>query len=98
MAGYKVLATSVPIRHRSGIALFYRDSPAFSVEEIFQFGTNFITCQLATRERRWYIFGCYLAPGDDTTIRDVEEAMVERPRGTYLIVADNFNVGLEKTG
>ena len=47
-------------------------------------------------ERRWYIVGCYLAPGDGTNIRDVETAMAENPRGTELIVAGDLNVELGK--
>ena len=51
-----------------------------------------------TGERRWYIVGCYLVPGDDTTVWDVEAAMVERPRRTELIAAGDFNMDLDKTG
>ena len=70
-AGYKVVATLEPSLHSGGVALFYWDPPTFAVEAIFQFGANFIMCQMATGGRRWYIVGCYLAPGDDTTIQDV---------------------------
>ena len=31
---YKVVATSELSQHRGGVALFYRDSPAFSVKAI----------------------------------------------------------------
>ena len=55
-------------------------------------------CQLATEERRWYIVGYYLAPGDGTTIRDVEAEMGEQPRGAELIVAGDLNADLERTG
>ena len=41
-AGYKVVATLALIRHCGGVALFYRDSPAFAVEAINQFGANVI--------------------------------------------------------
>ena len=95
---YKVVATSALSRHRGDVALYYQDSPAFAVKAIRQFDKNITACHLATGERRWYIVRCYLAPGNDTTIRDVEAAMTERPRGTELIVAGDFNVDLEKTG
>ena len=52
---------------------------------------------MATGERQWYIIGCYLGPGNDTTIRDMEAAIMERPRGAELIVAGDFSVDLEKT-
>ena len=85
-AGYKVIATLAPSWHRGSVALFYRDSHDFAVEAICQFIVNIIACQLATRERQWYIVGCYLAPGDDITIRDVKAEMAERPRGAELIL------------
>ena len=42
--------------------------------------------------------GCYLAPGYDTTIQDMEVAMAQNPRGTELIVAVDLNVDLGKEG
>ena len=87
-----------PIRHQGGVALFYLESPAFEVEAIRQFGANVIVCQLVTGERRWYIFGCYLAPGDGTMIRYVEALMEYRPIGNELIVVGDLNVELKKAG
>ena len=86
LGGYRLVAASIPRRHFSGIILFYWDSPNFAVEMICQFGANVIMCQLATRERRWYIVKCYLTPVDGVTIQDVEAVMTERPRGAELIV------------
>ena len=48
-------------------------------------------------KRRWYIFGCYIVPGDGTTIWDVEVSMAERPRGVGLIVVGDLNLDREKT-
>ena len=39
-AGYSVIATDAPIRHRSEVAVFYRPSPIFAVEAVRQFGLN----------------------------------------------------------
>ena len=74
-----------------------RDSPTFAVEAIRQFNANVIACHLTTGDRRWYIVGCYLSPFDNTTIRYVEAAMVDRPRGAELIFAGDLNVDLERT-
>ena len=74
--GYRVVGTSVPIRHHGGVMLFYQDSPNFAVEAIRQFGVNVIACQLATGERRWYIFGYYLASGDETRTWGMEAVMI----------------------
>ena len=53
---------------------------------------------MATGEKRWYIIRFYLAPGNNTTIQDVEADMAERPKGAELIFVGDFNMGLEKTG
>ena len=94
----KIQNIGVDPLHQGGVTLFYRDSPVLAVKAIRQFGANFIACQLATRERHWYIFGCYLAPGYGTTIREVETAIAEKPRGTELIVTGDLNVDLGNEG
>ena len=57
-AGYSVVATDVPSRHRGGVAVFHRLAPHFAVEAVQQFGPNIIRLQLVTGARRWYIVGC----------------------------------------
>ena len=89
--------TPAPSQHQGSAALFYRDSPAFVVESMRQFGESVIACQLAMEEGRWYIAGYYLAPGDCTMIQDVETAMAEKLRGTELIIAGDLKVDLEKS-
>ena len=46
--GYSVVAMDAPIRHRCGVAMFYRPSPNFAVEAVRQFGPNVVGFQLAT--------------------------------------------------
>ena len=93
-AGYSVVATDVPSRHRSGVAIFYRPSPLFAVEAVRQFGPNVVSFQLATGARQWYIIGCYLAPDNTSTIESVVAALKKRPRGTALLVAGDLNTKL----
>ena len=57
-AGYRVVATDAPSRHRGGVALFYRLSPLFEVEAIREYGPNVLRFEVATGARRWYIIGC----------------------------------------
>ena len=33
-AGYRIVATDAPSRHRGGVVLFYRPSPLFEVEAV----------------------------------------------------------------
>ena len=39
-AGYNVIATDAPSRHRGGVALFYRSTPHFVVEAMERCGPN----------------------------------------------------------
>ena len=54
-AGYSVVATDVPSRHRGGVAVFHWPAPHFAVEAVQKFGPNVIGFQLVTGARRWYI-------------------------------------------
>ena len=47
-AGYSVVATDAPSRHRGGVAIFHRPAPHFAVEAVQQIGPNVIGFQLAT--------------------------------------------------
>ena len=93
-AGYSVIATDAPSRHRGGVAIFYRSEPHFVVEAVEKFGPNVIGFQIATGARRWYLVGVYFAPEDTTTMERVSEAIQSKPRGAELLVAGDFNVDL----
>ena len=90
-AGYCVVATDAPSRHRGGIALFYREGADFAVEEVRPYGPNVISFEVVTGRRRWYIIGCYLAPDDARTIERVVTALGDQPGGTALVVAGDLN-------
>ena len=49
---YSVVATDTPSRHRDGVAVFFRPSPCYMVEDVHQFGTNVVSFQLEMGERR----------------------------------------------
>ena len=93
-SGYTVVATAAPSAHSSGVTLFYHTAEHFSVEEFQAHGENFISLQLASGDRRWYIMGCYLAPGYASTIEDVVVAIGNRPRGGNLLVVGDFKTDL----
>ena len=62
LAGYSVVATNAPSRHRGKVVQFYRPAPHFTAETVQQFGPNVVSFHMATGEWRWYIMVCYLAP------------------------------------
>ena len=80
-AGYRVVATDAPSRHRGGVALLYRPSPLFVVEPVREYGPNVMSFEVATGARRWYSIGCYLAPENTSTIECVVAALRDRPKG-----------------
>ena len=94
-AVYRVVATDTSSQHRGGVALFYRPSPLFAVEAVREYGTNVMSFEVVTGARRWYIIGCYLAPDATETIERVVTALVDRPKGTALIVAGDLSTDLE---
>ena len=47
-AGYSVIVTDAPIRHRGGVALFYPSEPHFVMEAVEKFGPYVLGLQLAT--------------------------------------------------
>ena len=94
LAGYSVVATDAPSRHRGRVAVFHWPSQHFVVEAVQQLSPNVVGFQLATGERQWYIVVCYLAPNNTSMIESVVDALKESPRGAELLVAGDFNVNL----
>ena len=54
-AGYCVVATDVPSRHRGGVALLYRAEANFALEEVREYGPNVLSFEVVNGRRRWYI-------------------------------------------
>ena len=76
--------------------MFHWPAPHFAVEAVQKFRSNVVAFQLATRERRWYIVGCYLAPNDILTIESIVAALKEEPRGAKLLGARDINTKLSE--
>ena len=93
-AGYSVVATDAPGRHRGGVAVFHRPAPRFAVEANQKSSPNIIGFQLVTGAQQWYIVGCYLAPDDTSTVERVVEALKELPKVAELLVAGDVNANL----
>ena len=52
-AGYRFVATDALSRHLGRVALFYRPSSLFAVEEVREYGPNVISFEGAPGGRRW---------------------------------------------
>ena len=94
-AGYRVVATDAPSRHRGGVTLLYRPSTLFAVEAVREYRPNVMSFEVATGARQWYIIGCYLDPDDTSSIECVVTALGDRPKCTALVVEGDLNTDLE---
>ena len=95
-AGYNVITTDAPSRHRGGVTLFYRPTPHFVVEAVDRCGPNVMVFQVATGERRWHIVRAYVAPEDEVTMETVIAEIGRKPPGADLMVAGDFNVDIRR--
>ena len=93
-AGYSVITTDAPSRHRGGVALFYRSKPHFVVEAVEKFGHNVLGFQLSTGARRWFIVRAYIVLEDTETMERVVAAIGKMTRGAELMVAGDFNADI----
>ena len=72
--GYTVVATDAPSKSQGGVALCWKTSEAFEVEETRKIGPNVIAFQLVTGEARFYVVGVYIPPSDLKTLDNVRSA------------------------
>ena len=92
--GYDVIATNAMSKQRGGVALCYRKSDHFEVEETVKHGPNVMAFQLETGRRRYYVVGAYLPPSDTTTIDHVRSAWAQCPKGCTPWLLGDLNVNL----
>ena len=95
---YCAIELDASIRHCTGVAHFYKESPRFAVKSHQQHGPNVAISQLIMGGRCWHVMGCYLAPRYASTLERVVAAIGQQPRGTELFVAGDFNTDLESPG
>ena len=91
--GYSVYATrSAPFK--GGVALFYRNTPQWTVEGIRPFSPNVLRCSIVSGNRRWTCVGMYIPPSDSTgdTLNWLE--LATENIGDPLIVLGDFNCSL----
>ncbi len=77
-SGYTVFATDAPSAYQGSVALLWvEDHAAFEVEFAKVCSPNVITFQLVTVRGRYFVVGCYIAPGDEATVEVVRMAWDE---------------------
>ena len=94
LAGFYVVKTDAPSRHRKGITLFYKESRHFAMEEINMPGPNVISFQLEMGGHCWHVVGLYLALNDASTLECVMAAIGQSHRDMEILVAGEFNADM----
>ena len=65
---YLVTKTEAPSLYSDSVAVFYRKSEHFFLEALSLHNLNVVRFHLVTRQQRWHVAGCYIAPNDASTI------------------------------
>ena len=95
--GWEVFSTYTDNPHQGGVAIvFKKDSKTWSVESPVRHGSNVLSCELVSGEKRTAIIGVYLPPG--RTLPDLphlDEAMRRFPRHTPIVLGD-LNANLSR--
>ena len=94
--GYNVIATSVDEK-KGGVAIIYRKSEAFGIEDVKCFGPNVIRATLVSGRKRWLLVGTYVPPSEENgeTLDWITQAAQNRARHCPLILLDDLNVDLD---
>jgi hypothetical protein len=58
--GYDVILTKTRSKAQGGVALIYRESEYWTVESVKHFGSDVISCQLETGQKRYSCVGGYI--------------------------------------
>ena len=91
---YCVFVADVPSRTCRGLAIFYRDVPHFQVKSFHPQRPNVTSIHLDSDGSKCFIDRCYLFPDNASTIESIIVAIGQRPHGSALLVASDFNVYL----
>ena len=95
-SGYQVLATDANSAWLGGVALFWRESLSFVVEEPRVWGSNVISFELVTGRHRYYCMGCYIPPSDhQLALPDVQRAWSQRPKRCEPLLFGDLNFDLK---
>ena len=95
-SGYTIMATDVKESRFGGVALMYKKSKLYELEEAKARGPNITTFELATDTDRYFVVGCYIPPCETTgtTLTTIEQAMAEMPKGCVPLILGDLNVDL----
>ena len=72
LSGYDVVVTNAVSNSQGVVALCWKSSELYKVEETQKCGPSVIAFELVTREDRFYVVGCYIPPSNLNTLERVQ--------------------------
>ena len=94
-SGYSVLASKAMSDRQGCVALVWRESRHYEVEEARIESANVLTFRVVSGELKFYVVGCYIPPSDLTTLDQVRAAWARCPKGFRPMLLGDLNLNLE---
>ena len=94
-SGYSVFVSKAVSAHQGGVALIWRESWHYEVEETRIEGPNVLSFRIVSGELKFYVVGCYIPPSDLSTLDQVRGAWERCPKGFRPILLGDLNINLE---
>ena len=92
---YNIVASEASSDRQGGVALCWKESRLFEVEETKFFGPNVVAFRLLTGRSGFYVVGCYIPPSDLLTLQQIESAWDQCPNKFIPVLMGDLNVDLE---
>lgn len=95
--GYEIVATTAKSKWQGGVALCYRKSDVFHLEDTRIFGPNVIRTTIVSGRKKWRLVGVYIPPSEvnGETIQLIQAAASISPNLPLILVGD-LNVDLKR--
>jgi hypothetical protein len=94
-----VVATKARSKAHGGVVLIYRESEYWTVESVKPFGSDAISFQLETGQKRYSCVGGCIPPKDESIIESIGKAFDILPKGPRILLGDmNVNLNNPRNG
>jgi exonuclease III len=94
-SGFSVVASEAPSAHQGGLALCWKESPLYELEEWKFWSPHVLSFRLITGEFKFWVVGCYIPPTSLAELEFVRKACDAQPKGFKPLLIGDFNIDLD---
>jgi exonuclease III len=94
-SGYSIVASDAPSKHKGGLALCWKESRLYELEETTFLSPHVLTFRLITGGLKYYVVGVYIPPSSTAELTHIRRAYANCPEGFKPILAGDLNIDLE---